>query len=97
LYLFFFQFVERLNDFNMYQLYFPEENPKHLAQDKFIEILDQRETPKGHAAIVAANIDIFDMFYEEIGKIRLINVPSHTPHLDSEKSVTKSRSHRQIH
>jgi hypothetical protein len=35
------QFVERLNDLNRYLLYFPEENPKHLDQDKIIEIVDQ--------------------------------------------------------
>jgi hypothetical protein len=35
------QFVERLNDLNRYQLYFPEENPKQLDQDEIIEILYQ--------------------------------------------------------
>jgi hypothetical protein len=35
------QFVERLNDLNSFQLYFPEENPKQLDQDEIIEILDQ--------------------------------------------------------
>jgi hypothetical protein len=35
------QFVERLNDFNRYLLYFSEENPKQLDQDEIIEILDQ--------------------------------------------------------
>jgi hypothetical protein len=35
------QFVERLNDLNRYQLYFPDENPKQLDQDEIIEILDQ--------------------------------------------------------
>jgi hypothetical protein len=35
------QFVERLNDLNLYLLYFPEENPKQLDQDEVIEILDQ--------------------------------------------------------
>jgi hypothetical protein len=40
------QFVEknRLNDLNHYLLYFPEENPKQLDQDKIIEILDQVKT-----------------------------------------------------
>jgi hypothetical protein len=33
------QFVERLNDFNRYLLYFPEENPKQLDQDEIMEIL----------------------------------------------------------
>jgi hypothetical protein len=35
------QFVERLNDLNLYLLYLPEENPKQLDQDEIIEILDQ--------------------------------------------------------
>jgi hypothetical protein len=35
------QFVERLNDLNRYLLYFPEENPKQLDQNKILEILDQ--------------------------------------------------------
>jgi hypothetical protein len=35
------QFVEMLNDFNRYLLYFPEENHKQLDQDEIIEILDQ--------------------------------------------------------
>jgi hypothetical protein len=35
------KFVERLNDFNRYLLYFPEENPKQLDQDVIIEIFDQ--------------------------------------------------------
>jgi hypothetical protein len=34
-------FVERLNELNRYLLFFPEENPKQLDQDKIIEILDQ--------------------------------------------------------
>jgi hypothetical protein len=33
-------FVERLIKLNQYLLYFPEENPKQLDQDKIIEILD---------------------------------------------------------
>jgi hypothetical protein len=35
------QFIERLNDLNRYLLYFPEENPKQLDQNKILEILDQ--------------------------------------------------------
>jgi hypothetical protein len=35
------QFVERLNDFNKYLLYFPEEYPSQLKQDEIIEIFDQ--------------------------------------------------------
>jgi hypothetical protein len=39
------QIVERLNDLNRYLLYFPEENPKQLDQDRIIEILDQAKAP----------------------------------------------------
>jgi hypothetical protein len=61
------QFVERLNDLNRYLLYFPEENPKQLDQDEIIEILDQAKAmdPEWHEAMVNANIDIFEMTYEE--------------------------------
>jgi hypothetical protein len=45
-------------------LYFPEENPKQLDQDEIIEILDQAK-PEWHEAIVDANLDIFEMCYEE--------------------------------
>jgi hypothetical protein len=59
------QFVEKLNDLNRYLLYFPEENPKQLDQDEIIKILDQSKTPEWHGAMVNANIDIFEMTYEE--------------------------------
>ena len=59
------QFVEMLNDLNRYLLYFPEESPKHLDQVEIIEILDQDKAPEWHEAMVAANIDIFEMSYEE--------------------------------
>jgi hypothetical protein len=59
------QFVERLNDLNCYLLYFPEEKPKQLDQDEIIEILDQAKAPEWHEALVNANIDIFEMSYEE--------------------------------
>jgi hypothetical protein len=61
------QFVERLNDLNHYLLYFPEENPKQLDQVEIIEILDQvkARNPEWHEAMVNANIDIFEMSYEE--------------------------------
>jgi hypothetical protein len=62
------QFVERKNDLNRYLLYFPEENPKQLDQDEIIEILDQVKTrdSEWHESMVSANIDIFEMSYEEI-------------------------------
>jgi predicted RNA-binding protein associated with RNAse of E/G family len=59
------QFVERLNDLNLYLLYFSEENLRQLDQDEIIEILDQDKTPEMHEAMVNANIDIFEMTYEE--------------------------------
>jgi hypothetical protein len=59
------KFVERLNDLNLYLLYFPEENPKQLDQDEIIEILDQAKAPEWHETMVNANIDIFEMTYEE--------------------------------
>ena len=52
------QFVERLNDL-------PEEKPKQLDQDEIIEILDQAKAPEWHEAMMAANIVIFEMSYEE--------------------------------
>jgi hypothetical protein len=57
-------FVERLKEFNRYLLYFPEEHPKQLDQDEIIEILNQVKAPAWHAAMVAANLDIFLMSYE---------------------------------
>jgi hypothetical protein len=35
------QFIERLNDLNRYLLFFPEENPNQLGQDKITDVLDQ--------------------------------------------------------
>jgi hypothetical protein len=74
-------------------LYFPEENPKQLDQDEIIEILDQDKAwdPEWHEVIVHAEIDIFEMTYEEsvfyfkhlekIEKIRRTNgpIPSSQP------------------
>jgi hypothetical protein len=74
-----------LNDLICYLLYFPEENPKQLDQDEIIEILDQAKArdPEWHEAMVNANIDIFEISYEEsvsyfkrlenLGKIRCTN------------------------
>jgi hypothetical protein len=58
-------FVERLNELNRYLLYFPEEHPTPLDQDEIIEIFGQAKATEWHAAMVAANIDIFSMSYEE--------------------------------
>jgi hypothetical protein len=61
------QFVEKLNDLNHYLLYFPEEHPKQLDQDEIIEILHQSHAwySEWHGAMVNANIDTFEMSYEE--------------------------------
>jgi hypothetical protein len=85
------QFVESLNDLNRYLLYFPEENPKQLGLDEIIEILDQAKAwdPEWHESMVNANIEIFEMSYEEsvsyfkclenLEKIRRTNGPN-LPH-----------------
>jgi predicted adenine nucleotide alpha hydrolase (AANH) superfamily ATPase len=52
------QFVEKLNDLNHYLLYFPEENPKQLDQAK-------TKYSEWYEAMVNANIDIFEISYEE--------------------------------
>jgi hypothetical protein len=67
-------------------LYFPEENPKYLDQDEIIEIFDQAKAPEWYESMVNANIDIFEMTYEEsvsyfkrlenLGKIRHTNGPN---------------------
>jgi hypothetical protein len=98
------QFVERLNDLNRYLLYFPEEHPKQLDQDEIIEIIDQAKSwdPECHEAMVNANIDIFEMSYDEesvsdfkrlenLEKIRRTNGPnpSSLP-VHNKKPVTSS-------
>jgi hypothetical protein len=94
-----------LNDLNRYLLYFPEENPKQLDQDEIIEILDQTKDvdPEWHEAMVDANIDIFEMTYEEsvsyfkrlenLEKIRRTNGPnpSSLP-VDNKKRVSVTSS-----
>jgi hypothetical protein len=61
------QFVERLNYLNFYLLHFPESKPKQLDQDEIIELLDQAKArnPEWHEKMMNANIDIFEMSYEE--------------------------------
>jgi hypothetical protein len=97
------KFVERLNDLNRYLLYFSGENSKQLDQDEIIEILDQPKAtdPEWNEATVNANIDIFEMSYEEsvsysnslenLEKIRRTNgpKPSSIP-VENKKSVTSS-------
>jgi hypothetical protein len=82
------QFVGWFNDLNLYLLYFPEQNPKQLDQDEIIEILDQVKAmdPEWHEVMVNANIDIYEMTYEEsvsyfkrlenLEKIRRTNGPN---------------------
>jgi hypothetical protein len=75
-----------MNVLNRYLLYFPEEHPKQLDQDKIIEISDQAKAPEWHEAMVNANINIFEISYEEytsyfklfenLEKIRRTNDPS---------------------
>ena len=94
------QFVERLNDLNRYLLYFPKEFPKQHDQDEIIEILDQAKAPEWHKAMVAANIDIFEMSYEEsvsyfmhlenLEKIQRTNGPAPTLPVDNKEHVTSS-------
>jgi hypothetical protein len=55
------QFIELLNEMNRYLLYFPEELPTQLDQEEIIEILHQSKYPEWHAAMISANIDIFEM------------------------------------
>jgi hypothetical protein len=82
-------------------LYFPEENSKQLDEDENIEILDQAEASDWHEAMVNANIDIFEIFYEEsvsyfkrlenLEKIRCIYGPNPSSQpVDNKKSVTSS-------
>jgi hypothetical protein len=62
--------------------------------------LDQAKAPEWHAAMVAANIDILAMSYEEsvlsfkclenLEKVRRTNGPSPTLHIDDKKSITSS-------
>jgi hypothetical protein len=59
------QFIESLNDLNCYLLYFPEENHKQLDQVEIIEIIDKDNAPEWHESMFNANIDIFEMSYEE--------------------------------
>jgi hypothetical protein len=101
------KFVEnqRLNDHKRYLLYFPEENPKQLDQDEIIEILDQAKAwdPEWHEAMINANIDIFEMSYEEsvsyfkrlenLEKIRGTNGPNHSSlPVDNKKTASVTSS-----
>jgi hypothetical protein len=74
-----------LNEFSRYLLYFPEEFPEQLDQDKIIDISDHKKARghECHEAMVDASIDIFEMSYEKsvsyfkrlenLEKIRCIN------------------------
>jgi hypothetical protein len=58
-------FVERLNSLNQYFLFAPEEFIKQLDQDEIIEILDQAMAPVWQSAMIAANIDTFEISFED--------------------------------
>jgi hypothetical protein len=84
-------------------LYFPEENPKQLDQDEIIEIIDQVKAPEWHEAMVNANIDIFEITYEEsvsyfkrlenLEKIRRTNGPNPSSFpVDNKKRVSLTSS-----
>jgi hypothetical protein len=95
----------QLNDLNLYLLYFPEENLKQLDQDEIIEILDQSKAwnPEWNEAMVNANIEIFEMTYEEsvcyfkrlenLEKIRCTKgpIPTSLP-VDNKKKVSVTSS-----
>jgi hypothetical protein len=49
-----------------YLLYFPEEIPTHLDKNEIIEVLDDSKFPEWDAAMIFANIDTFEMNYEEV-------------------------------
>jgi hypothetical protein len=92
-----------LNDLNFYFLYFPEEHPKHLDQDEIIEILDEAKALEWYEAMVNANIDIFELSYEQsvsyfkrlenLEKIRRTNNPGPaTLPVDDKKRVSVTSS-----
>jgi hypothetical protein len=67
-------------------VYYLEENPKQIDQDKIIEILDQVKVPEWNEVMFNANIDIFEMSHENsvsyfkrlenLEKIRCTNGPN---------------------
>jgi hypothetical protein len=71
-----------------------------LKQDEIIEILDQAKAPEWHEAVVSANIDIFEMNYEEaiayfirlenLEKIRRTNGLASAVAVDNKKLITSS-------
>jgi hypothetical protein len=95
------KFVERLNDFNRDLLYFPQEKPRHSNQDEIIATLDQAKArdPEWHESMVNANIDFFEMSYDEsvsyfkrlenLEKIRRTNGPN-PPLLPVDKKRSES-------
>ena len=47
-----------------YKLFPSEESPMQLHQDEVIDLLDHVKAPERHEAMLAANIDIFEIPYE---------------------------------
>jgi hypothetical protein len=80
------QFVERFEWPQPFPVYYLEENPKQIDQDKIIEILDQVKVPEWNEVMFNANIDIFEMSHENsvsyfkrlenLEKIRCTNGPN---------------------
>jgi hypothetical protein len=46
------QFIESLNDSNLYFLYFLEESPEQLDRDEIIEIFDQYKASGWYEALI---------------------------------------------
>jgi hypothetical protein len=57
--------AQQFVDLNCYFLKVAEKTTEQLDQDEIIEILDQAKAPEWHEAMVNANIDIFEISYEE--------------------------------
>jgi hypothetical protein len=59
------QFLESLNEINIYLLLFLEEFSMQLNKDEMIEIIYQAKSLEWHAAMILENIDILEKNYEE--------------------------------
>jgi hypothetical protein len=62
---------------------------KQIDQDKIIEILDQAKAPEWHEAMVDANIDNFEMTYEE--SVSYFKQLEKIRHQQSQSFLTTSR------
>lgn len=63
------EFAARLRELNNYLPYFPKENgkppPESLSDDELIEILNQAKPEEWQAAILGANIEVFDFNFQQ--------------------------------